>query len=64
MGLFGEIVPPFLTILSHFGSGAGIADFSRKFSREICGKSFVSFLKNTENVEQSEIFGGFFLFAS
>ena len=49
-GLFCIPVSLVWGILSHFGSGAGIADFSRKFSQKNCGKSFVSFLKNTENV--------------
>lgn len=57
-------MPLFWGILSHFGSGAGMAVFLEKISQKNYGKSFVSFLKQIENVKQFEHFGGIFLFVA
>lgn len=41
-----------------------MAVFLEKFSQKNCGKSFVSFLKQIENVKQLEHFGKVFLFVA
>lgn len=47
----------FWGILSHFGSGAGMAGFVEEIGQEKYGESFVSFLKQVKHGEQLEHFG-------